>query len=105
MKRVAGVIGIANDLEVRLPAVSEHPRPGHRPRRGRRSEERTPLLIRKHESDRQGRMDYATKGSAEWNYQRTRAEEAVRRVRGIKGVINIINLKPRVAPSEIKSKM
>ena len=44
-------------------------------------------------------------GSAEWNYQRTRAENAVRRVRGIKGVINLITLKPRVTPSEIKSKI
>ena len=44
-------------------------------------------------------------GSAEWNYQRTRAEDAVRRVRGIKGVINVITLKPRVTPSEIKSKI
>ena len=44
-------------------------------------------------------------GSAEWDYQRTRAEEAVRRVRGIKGVINLITLKPRVAPSEIKAKI
>jgi osmotically-inducible protein OsmY len=44
-------------------------------------------------------------GSAEWNYQRTRAENAVRRVKGIKGVINLITLKPRVFPSEIKSKI
>ena len=44
-------------------------------------------------------------GSAEWNYQRTRAEDAVRRVRGIKGVINLITLKPRVAASEIRSKI
>ena len=44
-------------------------------------------------------------GSAEWNYQRTRAEEAVRRTRGIKGVTNLIALKPKVAPSEIKAKI
>ena len=34
-----------------------------------------------------------------------RAEEAVRRVKGIKGVSNLIVLKPRVAPSEIKAKI
>ena len=44
-------------------------------------------------------------GTAEWNYQRTRAEEAVRRIKGIKGVSNLIVLKPRVAPSEIRSKI
>jgi osmotically-inducible protein OsmY len=44
-------------------------------------------------------------GTAEWNYQRTRAEDAVRRVRGIRGVTNLIVMKPRVTPSEIKSKI
>ena len=44
-------------------------------------------------------------GTAEWNYQRTRAEDAVRRVRGIKGVTNLIVMKPRVTPSEIKSRI
>jgi osmotically-inducible protein OsmY len=44
-------------------------------------------------------------GTAEWNYQRTRAEEAVRRVSGVKGVSNLILLKPRVAPSDIKAKI
>ena len=37
--------------------------------------------------------------------QRTRAEEAVRRTRGIKGVTNLVALKPKVAPSEIKAKI
>ena len=44
-------------------------------------------------------------GTAEWNYQRTRGEEAVRKVKGVKGVINLITLKPRVTPSEIKAKI
>ena len=102
VKRVAGVIGIANDLEVRLPAVSERPDPD---------------IARDAVAALKNELPYSSenmkvivkdgwttlKGSAEWNYQRTRAEEAVRRVRGIKGVINLITLKPRVAPSEIKS--
>ena len=49
-------------------------------------------------------MDHA-RGFSRWNYQRTRAEEAVRRVRGIKGVTNLITVKPTVAPSEIKAKI
>ena len=44
-------------------------------------------------------------GSAEWNYQRTRADDVVRRVRGIRGVTNLITVKPRVAPSEVKAKI
>ena len=44
-------------------------------------------------------------GSVEWNYQRERAEEAVRYLRGVKGVTNIIQLQPRIPPSEIKRKI
>ena len=41
-------------------------------------------------------------GSLEWNYQRDRAEKAVRPVRGVVGVTNDIMLKPRVAASDVK---
>jgi osmotically-inducible protein OsmY len=44
-------------------------------------------------------------GEVEWNYQRQRAEEAVRRVRGLKAVTNSIEVKPRVAPTEIRRKI
>ena len=32
-------------------------------------------------------------------------EEAVRRIKGVKGISNLISLKPKVAPSEIKRKI
>jgi osmotically-inducible protein OsmY len=44
-------------------------------------------------------------GEVEWNYQRERAKEAVQRVRGVKGVTSYIEIKPRVAPTEIKRKI
>jgi osmotically-inducible protein OsmY len=44
-------------------------------------------------------------GSVEWNYQRERAQEAVRSIRGVKGVTNIIQLQPRIPPGEIKRKI
>jgi osmotically-inducible protein OsmY len=44
-------------------------------------------------------------GAVEWNYQRQRAESAVRRLRGVKGVTNLISLQPRVPPIEIKQKI
>jgi len=103
-KRVAGVTGVANDIVVRLPGGSERP---------------DPEIARDAVAALKNELPYSSEnmkvvvkdgwitleGSAEWNYQRTRAENAVRRVRGIKGVINLITLKPRVAPSEIKSKI
>ena len=103
-KRVAGVTGVANDIVVRLPGGSERP---------------DPEIARDAVAALKNELPYSSEnmkvvvkdgwitleGSAEWNYQRTRAENTVRRVRGIKGVINLITLKPRVAPSEIKRKI
>jgi osmotically-inducible protein OsmY len=103
-KRVAGVIGVANDIVIRLPSSSERP---------------DPEIARDAVAALKNELPYSSEnmkvvvrdgwitleGSAEWNYQRTRAENAMRRVRGIKGVINLITLKPRVTPSEIKSKI
>jgi osmotically-inducible protein OsmY len=103
-KRVSGVVGVANDIEVRLPTSSQRPDPDIA---------RDAVAALKHELP----YTYETmkvivkdgwltlEGTAEWNYQRVRAEEAVRRVGGIKGVSNLILLKPSVAPSEIKAKI
>jgi osmotically-inducible protein OsmY len=103
-KRVGGVKAVANDIEVRLHAGSERP---------------DPEIARDAVAALKSELPYSSEnmkilvkngwvtleGTAEWNYQRTRAEDAVRRVKGIKGVINSIVMKPRVTPSEIKSKI
>jgi osmotically-inducible protein OsmY len=104
VKRVSGVVGVANDIEVRLPTSSQRPDP---------EIARDAVAALKHELPyssetmrvlvKDGRL--TLEGTAEWNYQRTRAEEAVRRVSGVKWVSNLILLKPRVAPSEIKAKI
>jgi osmotically-inducible protein OsmY len=44
-------------------------------------------------------------GRVEWQYQRSTAENAVRRIKGVKAVSNLIQLKPRAAPDEIKRKI
>jgi osmotically-inducible protein OsmY len=44
-------------------------------------------------------------GDVEWNYQRERAEAAVRRVKGVKGISNLIKLKPKIEPAEVKKKI
>lgn len=41
-------------------------------------------------------------GEAEWNYQRTAAEEAVRKLSGVLGVSNLITVLPRVDAIDIK---
>jgi osmotically-inducible protein OsmY len=103
-KRVAGVVAVANDIEVRLPIFNQRP---------------DPEIARDAVAEIQSQLPYSSdhirvvvrdgwvtlEGQVEWNYQRDRAEAAVRRVRGTKGVSNLIRLEARVPPSEIKRKI
>ena len=102
-KRVSGVRGIANDLEVRLPSVDERPDPD---------------IARDAVSAIKGQLPLSAdnirvvvkngwvtlEGNVEWYYQKSTAESAVRRLKGVRGVINSILIKPRVQPSEVKRK-
>jgi osmotically-inducible protein OsmY len=103
-KRVAGVVGVANDIEVRLPVFNQRP---------------DPEIARDAVASVQAQLPYSSdrvrvvvrdgwitlEGSVEWNYQKERAEEAVRRIRGVKGVTNSIQIETRATPSEIKRKI
>ena len=103
-KRVAGVVGVANDIEVRLPAIDQRPDP-------ELARDAVAALKRElpYSADRikvvvvNGTM--TLEGEVEWNYQKQRAEEIVRRVKGVRGVINTVTVKPSVAPSEIKRRI
>jgi osmotically-inducible protein OsmY len=103
-KRVAGVVGVANDIEVRLPVIDQRPDPD---------------IVRDAVSALKSELPYSSEnikviakdgkitleGTVEWNYARERAENAVKRIRGVKGVTNSITLKPKVAPSEVRRKI
>jgi osmotically-inducible protein OsmY len=103
-KRVAGVVGVANDIEVRLPVVDQRPDPD---------------IVRDAVSALKSELPYSSEnikviakdgkitleGTVEWNYARERAESAVKRIRGVKGVTNSITLKPKVAPYEVRRKI
>jgi osmotically-inducible protein OsmY len=103
-KRVSGVTAVANDLEVRLPSSDERP---------------DPEIAREAVAAIKSQLPYSyehitpvvnngwvnLEGEVEWNYQKEFAERAVRRIKGVKGVSNLIHIKPRVAPSEIKRKI
>jgi osmotically-inducible protein OsmY len=43
-------------------------------------------------------------GDVEWQYQKSAAEGAVRYLAGVIGVSNLITVKPRVSPADLKSK-
>jgi osmotically-inducible protein OsmY len=103
-KRVAGVVAVANDIEVRLPVIDQRP---------------DPEIARDAVNALKAELPYSSEnirviakdgkitleGTVEWNYARERAEQAVRRLRGVKGVTNSIALKPKAAPYEIRRKI
>ena len=103
-KRVAGVVGLANDLEVRLPLSDKRPDPEIA--RDAVAAVKTQLPFSWQQIKVIVDKGWVTlEGQVEWNYQREEAERAVRRVKGVTGVINTIQLKPWVEPSEIKRKI
>ena len=100
VKRVAGVIAVANDLAVRAPAggMPTDPQIARDAVEALKSE--LPLLWQDIQpSVTEGHV--GLEGAVEWHFERERAEAAVRRVRGVMGVRNSIRLKPRAAPTEI----
>lgn len=104
VKRVNGVTGVANDIEVRLPVFNQRP---------------DPEIARDAVSAIQAELPYSSEhlrvvvrdgwltleGQVEWYYSKERAESAVRRVRGVKGISNLIQVSPRVPPVEVKRRI
>ena len=103
-KRVAGVVGLANDIEVRLPNLDQRPDPEIARDAITAIKNRLPLISEQLKVlVRNGWI--TLEGEIEWDFQRLSAERAVRRVKGVKGVTNSIQIKPRVQPTEIKPKI
>ena len=100
--RVRGVKAVANDLEVRLSTQQTDPDIAN-------------AVLHALEWDAGVLLDkiqvavskgwVTLKGEVEWQYQREDAERVVRRISGVKGVSNLIVVKPRVSPTELKKKI
>jgi osmotically-inducible protein OsmY len=103
-KRVSGVVAVANDLEVRMPTVDERPDPEIA--RDAVAAIKSQLPISWQSIKVIVKNGWVTlEGEVEWQYQRQTAESAVRRIKGVKGVSNLVQLRPRTEPSEIKRKI
>jgi osmotically-inducible protein OsmY len=103
-KRVNGVVGIANDIEVRLRSIDERSDPEIA--RDAVAAIKSQLPITGENIKVTVSHGWVTlEGDVEWNYQRDTAERAVRRVKGMKGVTNRIHLKPTITPAEVKRKI
>ena len=103
-KRVAGVRAVANDIEVRLPAIDQRPDPDIA--RDAVAALKAELPISHDRIKVIVKDGWVTlEGAVEWQYQKTTAENAVRKVKGVKGVTDVITVKPKVQPSELQRKI
>lgn len=104
VKRVAGVAGVANDIEVRLPQGGG----ASDPEIAREAVTAVKLALPvSHEGIKvlvhEGRV--TLEGTLEWQYLKETAETAVRRLRGVTGVSNLITIRPRISTTDIKHKI
>jgi osmotically-inducible protein OsmY len=103
-KRVAGVRAVANDIEVRLPAIDQRPDPDIA--RDAVAALKAELPISHDQIKVVVKDGWVTlEGAVEWQYQKTAADNAVRKVKGVKGVTNVVTVKPKVEPSELQRKI
>ena len=102
--RVRGVKAVANEIEVRLTRGAE-----------RSDSDLAAAAIHALEWDAflpSEKVQVAVsngwvtlKGEVEWQFQKQDAERVVRRLQGVKGVTNLITIKPKLSPTEIKQKI
>jgi osmotically-inducible protein OsmY len=103
-KRVGGVVGLANDIEVHLPLLGRKPDPEiAREVVARIHSEMPTLLGRIRVSVSNGRV--TLEGEVEWHWQHGRAEEVAQGVKGIKSISNDIVVEPPILCWEIKRKI
>jgi osmotically-inducible protein OsmY len=100
--RVAGVKAVANELEVRLPGSSE--RTDEDIARAAVDALKWSVLVPEDRIKVKVSKGWVTlEGSVDWQYQKSAAEKAVRRLLGVVGVSNLIEVKPAVSKAEVKS--
>jgi osmotically-inducible protein OsmY len=102
--RVRGVKAVANDVEVRFLPDSK-----------KTDEDVAKAVVRALEHDAfvsTDRVDVTVsdgwvtlKGEVEWQFQKQDAEQVVRRIQGVKGVSNLIVIRPRATPQDLKRKI
>lgn len=102
VKRVYGVKGVANDIEVKLTWTRTDPEIARD----------AVHELENHISIPHDRIKVTVKhgwvtleGTVDWQYQKNLAESSVKGLRGVMGVTNNIEVKPKVSPSEIKNKI
>jgi osmotically-inducible protein OsmY len=102
--RIRGVKAIANDLTVRLPSSSERPDPDI----ARAALDALKWNIAVPHDRIKLKVDkgwVTLEGDVDWNFQREAAERTVRSLTGVKGVTNLVTIKARPTPQDVKQKI
>jgi osmotically-inducible protein OsmY len=100
--RVAGVKAVVNQLEVRLPSSSE--RTDEDIARAALDALKWSVLIPPdHVKVKVSKGWVTLEGIVDWQFQKTAAEKAVRKLFGVLGVTNFVEVKASVSKSEVKA--
>jgi osmotically-inducible protein OsmY len=102
--RVRGVKAVANDIEVRL-GVGEERTDSEIAAAAVRALQWDALLVPEKIDVTVSKGWVTLKGTVEWQYKKSEAERVVRNLAGVKGVINLIDVKPKAQPAEIKKQV
>jgi osmotically-inducible protein OsmY len=100
--RVSGVKAVVNELEIRLPSFSE--RTDEDIARAALNALDWSISVPSERIKVKVSKGWITlEGSVEWQYQKAAAEKAVRLLTGVKGVSNLIEVRPQVSTTVVKS--
>lgn len=99
--RVRGVKAVANDIEVRLGTGGERP-DTEIAAAAARALEWDALLVPERIDVTVSKGWITLRGTVDWHYKKQEAERAVRNLPGVKGVSNLIEVKSKMQPAEIK---
>jgi osmotically-inducible protein OsmY len=99
--RVRGVRAVANDVEVRLSTGGERT-DAEIAAAAAHALEWDAFLVPESIDVTVSKGWVTLKGTVDWQYKKQEAERVVRHLAGVKGVTNLIEVKPRAQPSEIK---
>jgi osmotically-inducible protein OsmY len=100
--RVSGVKAVANELEVRLPGSSE--RTDEDIAQAAVDTLRWSVFVPQDRIKVKVSKGWITlEGNVDWQYQKSAAEKAVRKLYGVLGVSNLIEVKPQVSKAEVKT--
>jgi len=102
--RVRGVKAVANDIEVRLGVGAERT-DAEIAAAAARALQWDALLVPEQIDVTVSKGWITLKGTVDWQYKRQEAERVVRNLAGVKGVSNLIEVKPKLQPAEIKKQV